>query len=95
MCGILGVYDETGFTDDVIINSLSKMHYRGPDHRGYERYNPDGAGELVLGHTRLSIIDLSAAGHQPMSTIDGRLALSLMVRFIIICKFVKNFSRVE
>jgi asparagine synthase (glutamine-hydrolysing) len=72
MCGILGVYDETGFTDDVIINSLSKMHNRGPDHRGYERYNPDGAGELVLGHTRLSIIDLSAAGHQPMSTLDGR-----------------------
>jgi asparagine synthase (glutamine-hydrolysing) len=43
------------------------MPYRGPDDRGLWR-----APGVGLGHLRLSIIDLSSAGHQPMSTSDGR-----------------------
>lgn len=46
--------------------------HRGPDDRGV--YFDDANG-LALGHNRLSIIDLSAAGHQPMFNEDRSLAL--------------------
>jgi asparagine synthase (glutamine-hydrolysing) len=46
------------------------MQHRGPDDAG-EYYSPDG--RVALGHRRLSIVDLSAAGHQPMSNEDGSL----------------------
>ena len=46
------------------------MRHRGPDDQG-EYYDADG--NVALGHTRLSIIDLTSAGHQPMSYSDGRL----------------------
>ncbi len=66
MCGILGSinlpFDE---------NVLRLISHRGPDDMGLysERIGPS----LVnLGHTRLSIVDLSPAGHQPMSTADGK-----------------------
>jgi asparagine synthase (glutamine-hydrolysing) len=71
MCGILGGLSKSHFTDDVIHFALSKMKHRGPDDRGYERFNIEQSGELILAHTRLSIIDLSMAGHQPMSSQDG------------------------
>ena len=44
--------------------------YRGPDDAGVVVLNED---RVALGHRRLSIIDLSAAGHQPMSNEDGSL----------------------
>lgn len=50
------------------------MHRRGPDDRGYELYEAAG-GVTALGHTRLSIIDLSAAGHQPMQSRDAVLSI--------------------
>ena len=49
------------------------QHHRGPDGTGWH-LSPSGAAGL--GHNRLSIIDLSAAGSQPMSTPDGRLWLT-------------------
>ena len=64
MCGICGVVgwdrtpDETGVSDLV-----RRLAHRGPDDAGLWT-SPDG--RCVLGHTRLSIIDLSPAGHQPM-----------------------------
>src|SRR5262249_13568005 len=61
---------------------LSLLHHRGPDDRGWLTLDRNGirtgseptdlAGDLVLLHTRLAILDLSSAGHQPMSTPDGR-----------------------
>ena len=50
------------------------MRRRGPDDNGHVLY-PMGAAAVGLGHTRLSIIDLSAAGHQPMHSADGRWAI--------------------
>ena len=44
---------------------LAALAHRGPDDRG-EGIAPLGGGSLALAHTRLSILDLSAAGHQPM-----------------------------
>ena len=68
------------------------LAHRGPDDRGWAAFGPDGAllgteasppeafsgrnPALLLGHTRLSIIDLSPAGHQPMTTPDGRYSLA-------------------
>jgi asparagine synthase (glutamine-hydrolysing) len=45
------------------------LHHRGPEDRGLF---VAAAQRCVLAHTRLSILDLSAAGHQPMSSTDGR-----------------------
>lgn len=75
MCGILGGFDQSLFAEDVIHSALSKMNHRGPDDRGYERFSSVQSGELILGHTRLSIIDLSSAGHQPMNSQDGRYSI--------------------
>ena len=61
MCGIAGCFNVNGNVDrerfEEVVDIIS---YRGPDDRGtfYE-------GNLALGHRRLSIIDLSEAGHQP------------------------------
>lgn len=71
MCGICGIYN---FDPQRQVNrsGLEKMartlHHRGPDDEGF---HVDGS--LGLGHRRLSIIDLSQAGHQPMTNEDGRL----------------------
>jgi asparagine synthase (glutamine-hydrolysing) len=71
MCGITGGWwsDRRVNLDDRLTQALAAMHRRGPDDRGYELY-PSAGGVTALGHTRLSIIDLSAAGHQPMQSLD-------------------------
>jgi asparagine synthase (glutamine-hydrolysing) len=52
--------------------ALDRLEHRGPDDRGTWQ---SPTAMLELGHTRLSIIDLSEAGHQPMITPDGRAVL--------------------
>ncbi len=42
------------------------MEYRGPDDRGAEEIVTDNT-QIVMGHVRLSIIDLTPTGHQPMT----------------------------
>jgi asparagine synthase (glutamine-hydrolysing) len=54
--------------------ALKKIKHRGPDDEGYQLY-PMGGTAVAMGHTRLSIIDLSDAGHQPMHSRDGRWAI--------------------
>ena len=56
-------------------NALLAMRHRGPDDQGYEGFELESGGKLYLGHTRLSIIDLSSGGHQPMPSIDGRYSI--------------------
>ena len=73
MCGIAGILDRRG--DPVSRVILGRMS-EAVAHRG-----PDGDGTTVIGcaglaHRRLAIIDLSAAGHQPMATRDGRFTLT-------------------
>jgi asparagine synthase (glutamine-hydrolysing) len=88
MCGLLGVVNAPpDLLDAALVRRLfSQLHHRGPDDRGWlsleDRQIRTGsdadalAGDVVLLHTRLSILDLSHAGHQPMSTPDGRFHLS-------------------
>lgn len=68
MCGIVGTI---GIGDRSLIEEMTAiMAYRGPDDTGiYED------GSVRLGHRRLSILDLSEAGHQPMSSSDGQLVI--------------------
>lgn len=76
MCGILGGWwlgNQPSVTYKIQM-SLSKLAHRGPDDRGYTQF-PVNGGHLFLGHTRLSIIDLSSAGHQPFVSACGRWSL--------------------
>jgi len=67
MCGIAGLLGPTGRTDpEAVRRMVTSMHHRGPDDSGSEHLL-SGGSECWLGNTRLSIIDLSAAGHMPMS----------------------------
>jgi asparagine synthase (glutamine-hydrolysing) len=72
MCGIGGIID-VSLTAEEIRSRLEqmqvKLRHRGPDDEGLYF---DGGSGVGLAHTRLSILDLSCAGHQPMSTADGR-----------------------
>ena len=73
MCGITGIIHLNG--DPVSSNLLQQMTdaiaHRGPDSEGQWI-----EGNVGLGHRRLSIIDLSPAGHQPMISLEHRFVLS-------------------
>jgi asparagine synthase (glutamine-hydrolysing) len=63
MCGIAGVVGEAPAPE--LIDAMTRcLEHRGPDHLGLWR-----SPTAQLGHTRLSILDLSEAGNQPM-TLD-------------------------
>jgi asparagine synthase (glutamine-hydrolysing) len=66
MCGITGFIDFNKSTDKEVLNRMvSTLTHRGPDDSGAELYSNEFA-QIGLGQTRLSILDLSPAGHQPM-----------------------------
>jgi asparagine synthase (glutamine-hydrolysing) len=73
MCGICGVWEygaASGRVERALVERMrDEMTHRGPDDAGAEIL--DG-GRLGFGFRRLSIIDLSHAGHQPMRGCDGR-----------------------
>ncbi|WP_375495832.1 asparagine synthase (glutamine-hydrolyzing) [uncultured Nostoc sp.] len=72
MCGIAGILTKTEIKNSLetlILRMQIALQHRGPDDQGIY-ISPDR--EVAFAHTRLSILDLSAAGHQPMSTSDGR-----------------------
>jgi len=71
MCGICGIYylDRERRVDEVILTRMMRsLRHRGPDDEGFYL-----DGNLGLGHQRLSIIDPSPLGHQPMSNEDNSL----------------------
>ena len=73
MCGITGFVttDASLPLEDGLRRAVACLEHRGPDDGGTWL---DGAG-TGLGHRRLSILDLSDAGHQPMHSSDGRLTV--------------------
>ena len=85
MCGIAGFIDHRGIDASKAEALGRKMAeaiiHRGPDNQGVW---VDDSNGIVLAHRRLSIIDLSATGHQPMGSPMGAMLLYLMVRYIII-----------
>ncbi|MEA3019585.1 MAG: hypothetical protein QOI47_1109, partial [Actinomycetota bacterium] len=78
MCGIAGFVDtrhELSAADlsEIVARMSGTIRHRGPDDEG-TWVDPECG--VALGHRRLSIVDLSAAGHQPMASADGRFVLT-------------------
>lgn len=70
MCGINGFYSQSSSRFNNVIDKMNlALLHRGPDNSGI--WSDINSG-TVLGHQRLSIIDLSTAGHQPMQSNSGR-----------------------
>ncbi|GAO31725.1 asparagine synthase (glutamine-hydrolyzing) [Geofilum rubicundum] len=68
MCGINGIISSHTPDKQAVIQRMNqRLSHRGPDDEGQWIEGP-----VALGHRRLSIIDLSAAGHQPMVSACGR-----------------------
>ena len=70
MCGIIGAWGHSLKNKD---RALSLLSHRGPDNSGI--YVDENSG-IYLGHTRLSILDLSARANQPMESSDGKLIIT-------------------
>jgi asparagine synthase (glutamine-hydrolysing) len=66
MCGIIGTIPST--ERNFFENALNTLYHRGPDGYGIETINND----ITLGHRRLSIVDLTSNGSQPMLSESGR-----------------------
>ena len=73
MCGIAGFCGHTSDNRIQIQRMCDKMIYRGPNAEGYW-FDPEGT--VTLGHRRLSILDLSSNGTQPMQSASGRFIIS-------------------
>lgn len=78
MCGISGFIDiSRGNADkvlrEILLRMASALHHRGPDDAGTW---VDASAGIALGHRRLSILDLSPLGHQPMQSTCGRYVTS-------------------
>ncbi|MGZ9189153.1 MAG: asparagine synthase (glutamine-hydrolyzing) [Nitrospira sp.] len=70
MCGIAGMMSYRGTEYSRIVSGMAeRIRYRGPDDSGV--WGDSNYG-LAIGHVRLSILDLSPAGHQPMESASGR-----------------------
>src|SRR5438034_3176039 len=71
MCGICGV---VGREDEQLVRDMADtLAHRGPDGEGFRCFPArDGGAPASLGHRRLTIIDLTERGAQPMEYADGR-----------------------
>lgn len=77
MCGICGIVDveRGGIEQSTIRRMADVLHHRGPDDSGVW-ISPSAGPTVGLGHRRLSIIDLSKAGRQPMTNEDSTVWLT-------------------
>lgn len=80
MCGITGFAARSASVSrETLLRMNSSLIHRGPDDAGLQLFNEsgiDGQACVGLAHRRLSIIDLSAAGQQPMRNEDGTVWIS-------------------
>lgn len=72
MCGIAGIASSERLDPESLVRLRDRLEHRGPDAAGIWRRED---GRVVLGHRRLSILDLSPAGQQPMLSVSGRYAM--------------------
>ena len=83
MCGIAGIIqsDSSFYHKEHLKKMTDALAHRGPDGEGWWQ---NESGRVLLGHRRLSIIDLSNAGHQPMHSPLSTGGEGLGVRYTII-----------
>jgi asparagine synthase (glutamine-hydrolysing) len=71
MCGIAGYLDFKGQLEETLLrNMVDCLQHRGPDDSGIYK-----SGKVGIGQSRLSIIDLTTTGHQPMHTSDKKVSI--------------------
>lgn len=75
MCGICGFISKNTITDSQLKAMNDTMYHRGPDDAGEEIYSATDGYTVGLAQRRLSILDLSPLGHQPMHSPDKRVSL--------------------
>ena len=75
MCGICGFISKKCITRDQLKTMNDTMLHRGPNDSGEEIFDAAGGYYVGMAHRRLSILDLSMLGHQPMHSCDDRLAI--------------------
>lgn len=75
MCGIAGIIGNEPDLEQRLRRMSEAIAHRGPDDEGCQVWQPRGSIQTGFAHRRLSIIDLSAAGRQPMTTSDGRYSI--------------------
>jgi asparagine synthase (glutamine-hydrolysing) len=72
MCGVAGIISSNKEVLPYIHTMIHSLYHRGPD--AQNSFIDDSNG-VALGHTRLSILDLSAAANQPMHSMDNRFVI--------------------
>ena len=75
MCGICGYIGDFDISLEVLKKMNDTMYHRGPNDSGAEIYSTQGNKYVGLAQRRLSIMDLSMLGHQPMHSNDGRITV--------------------
>jgi asparagine synthase (glutamine-hydrolysing) len=81
MCGITGYWRPRGLEQQatsLLAKMMTRLRHRGPDATGQHIDHDYG---IAMGHTRLSIIDLSSTGNQPIVSPDQKLALTVNGEF--------------
>lgn len=73
MCGIAGILGGNQNSEFDLLRMTNSLIHRGPDDSGIWS---DKDNQISLGHRRLSIVDLTSAGHQPMISSSGRFVMS-------------------
>ena len=95
MCGIAGFVGPLLNPEDALNIMAKKLDHRGPDDKGIW---VDKARQLGLAHSRLSILDLSSAGHQPMHSYSNRYVIVFngeIYNYKEILFELKKFSNIE
>lgn len=75
MCGICGFVSKRDITADRLREMNDTMYHRGPNDSGEEIYPLSDGYAVGFGQRRLSILDLSVLGHQPMHSANGRISV--------------------
>ncbi len=75
MCGICGFVSKENISLEQLNNMNDKMYHRGPDDHGAAIYQLNNEYSVGMAQRRLSILDLSPLGHQPMHSKDGRVTV--------------------
>ncbi len=88
MCGLICY--SGNFSKENFLDGLSKINHRGPDDRGYFI---DETNFIGLGHTRLSIQDLTSQGHQPMISNCGDIILIFNGEIYNFLELKKNLEK--
>lgn len=75
MCGICGYISKKRISEEDLRIMNDTMYHRGPNDSGLAIYEGMDGYSIGLAHRRLSILDLSPLGHQPMHSANGRISI--------------------